>query len=277
MAYSVSADPRPHPLDSPAVEARELVKEYAAPSGAVLAVDGISFAVGRGEIFGLLGPNGAGKSTTVLMLATLLTPTAGTARVAGHDLLGDPAGVRRAIGVALQETGLDEVQTGRQLMELVGRLHGLPREAAAGRTDELLGLVGLVDAADRRVKDYSGGMRRRIDLALALVHRPGLLFLDEPTTGLDPGSRKAIWEEVGKLNDEGTTVFLTTQYLEEADRVCDRVAIVDAGSIVAEGSPGELKRSVGGETLDDVFIELTGRHLAGSGAGADRIDDGVIE
>ena len=217
-----------------------------------------------GEVFGFLGPNGAGKSTTVRMLTTLLTITSGRAEVAGTGVAGDPDGVRRRIGVALQEAGLDPRQTGRELLVLHGRLFGLDRPSAERRAQELIELVELEDAADRVIKGYSGGMQRRLDLAAALVHEPEVLFLDEPTTGLDPASRLTIWEELRRINGHGTTIFLTTQYLEEADQLCDRIAIIDAGKIVREGTPAELKADLrereGGEpTLDDVFLDATGR------------------
>src|SRR5256714_8597169 len=204
------------------------------------AVDGIDLEVAPGEIQGFLGPKGGGKSTTVLMLPTLLPPTAGTARVAGHDVVTDGAAVRRAIGAALQEAALDPFLTGREHMRLQAGLHGLDRADREKRGDELLTRVGLSDAADRKVGGYSGGMKRRLALGLALVHRPRILFLDEPTTGLDVQSRTAMWDEVARLaRDDGVTVFLTTQYLEEADALADRVGIIDHGHIVAEGTPTE--------------------------------------
>ena len=227
------------------VEASGLVRRF----GDLTAVAGIDLAVEQGEIFGFLGPNGAGKSTTVRMLVTLLRPSAGSARVAGHDIVKEPNAVRRAIGVALQDAALDPLMTGNELLRLQAVLHGLGRRDSASRTGELLERVGLTAAADRRVGQYSGGMRRRLDLALALVHRPEVLFLDEPTTGLDPTSRLAVWEEVRILNDEGTTVFLTTQYLEEADQLAGRIAIIDDGRIVREGDPTSLKEAVGSPTL----------------------------
>jgi len=230
-------------VSAPAVETHDLVREY---KGGVRAVDGVTLRVGSGGIFGFLGPNGAGKSTMVRMLTTLLRPTAGTARVAGHDVQEDPDAVRRRIGVALQDAAIDPYMTGRELLRLQGVLHGLRRAECRARADDLLGRVGLEDAADRRVGTYSGGMRRRLDLALSLVHEPVVLFLDEPTTGLDPTSRVALWEEVRRLNRaHGTTIFLTTQYLEEADQLADRVAIIDDGRIVADGSPAALKAGVG--------------------------------
>jgi len=210
------------------------------------AVDGIDLEVAPGEIYGFLGPNGAGKSTTVLVLTTLLPPTSGNARVAGFDVVRQGPQVRRAIGAALQEAALDPMLTGRDHLRLQTMLQGLPRGERATRTDELLERVGLGFAADRKVGGYSGGMKRRLDLALALVHRPRLIFLDEPTTGLDPQSRAALWEEVARLRrEDGVTVFLTTQYLEEADVLADRVGIIDHGRIVAEGTPAELKEEIG--------------------------------
>ena len=249
-----------------AVEAEQLVKRFSGRSGTVDAVQGVDLSVAEGEVFGFLGPNGAGKSTTVRMLTTLTTITSGSARVAGVDVRADPDAVRRAIGVALQETGLDPRQTGRELLVLQARLFGSSPAEAAARAEELLELVDLVEAADRLIKGYSGGMKRRLDLASALVHRPQVLFLDEPTTGLDPASRLVVWEEMRRINAEGTTVFLTTQYLEEADQLCNRLAIIDGGRIVREGTPDELKaevrerRGLGHDpTLDEVFLDATGR------------------
>ncbi len=213
--------------------------------GEVLAVQGIDLAVEEGEIYGFLGPNGAGKTTTVRMLTTLLLPTGGRAGVAGHDVRKEARAVRASIGVALQEAALDPLMTGRELIRLQATLQGLPGNEGKRRADDLLERVDLVAAADRRVGTYSGGMQRRLDLAAALVHEPRVLFLDEPTTGLDPVSRKTIWEEVRALNDEGTTVFLTTQYLEEADQLADNVGIIDSGRIVAEGTPESLKAQIG--------------------------------
>jgi ABC-2 type transport system ATP-binding protein len=226
----------------PAIEAKALERTF---SGAVVAVAGVDLEVNEGQIYAFLGPNGAGKTTTVRMLTTLLRPTGGEARVAGFDVVSQAADVRRAIGVALQEAALDPLMTGRELIRLQATLHGIPRAEGQRRADELLDRVGLTRAADRRVGTYSGGMRRRLDLASALVHEPIVLFLDEPTTGLDPVSRKAIWEEVSKLNAEGTTVFLTTQYLEEADQLAHNVGIISEGRIVAEGTPRQLKGEVG--------------------------------
>ena len=224
------------------IRTEQLAREF---EGGIKAVDGVDLEVAEGEIYGFLGPNGAGKTTMVRMLTTLLMPTGGNATVAGHDVVADPAAVRRKIGVALQEAALDPLMTGRELIHLQATLYGLPRKRGRELGDALLGRVGLVQAADRRVGTYSGGMRRRLDLAAALVPEPEVLFLDEPTTGLDPVSRQSIWKEVGKLNDEGTTIFLTTQYLEEADQLADRVGIISGGKLVAEGTPTALKARVG--------------------------------
>ena len=254
------------PSGPTAVEARGLVKQYRSRTGTVDAVRGVDLRVGAGEVFGFLGPNGAGKSTTVRMLTTLLSITSGTAHVAGVDVAADPDEARRRIGVALQEAGLDPRQTGRELLILQARLFGLSAGSAATRAQELLELVELTDAADRRIKSYSGGMKRRLDLASALVHEPEVLFLDEPTTGLDPASRLTVWDEVRRINRRGTTVFLTTQYLEEADQLCDRLAIIDGGRIVREGTPTQLKQDLRQRrglatdpTLDEVFLDATGR------------------
>ena len=251
------------------------------------AVDGIDLRVEPGEIYGFLGPNGAGKSTTVHMLTTLLPPTAGTARVAGYDVVREGPKVRSTIGAALQEAALDHILTGRDHLRLQAMLQGLPREERAPRTNQLLERVGLTEAADRKVGGYSGGMKRRLDLALALVHHPRVLFLDEPTTGLDPQSRTALWDEVARLaRDDGVTVFLTTQYLEEADVLADRVGIIDHGRIVAEGSPTALKAEIGRPSVhaipareDDAagiaaLLDRFGEPL-GNGELAVRLDDGV--
>ena len=230
------------------IEAEQLVKDF---KKGPRAVDGIDLSVAPGEIYGFLGPNGAGKSTTVHMLVTLLPPTAGVARVAGFDVVEQGPQVRASIGAALQEAALDPLLNGRDHMRLQTALHGLARGERNRRSDELLARVGLTEAATRKVKTYSGGMKRRLDLALALVHRPRILFLDEPTTGLDPQSRTALWQEVGRLaKDEGVTVFLTTQYLEEADVLADRVGIIDNGHIVAEGTPAALKAQIGRPTVE---------------------------
>jgi ABC-2 type transport system ATP-binding protein len=232
------------------IEAEGLVRQF---KNGPLAVAGIDLRVDPGEIYGFLGPNGAGKSTTVHMLTTLLPPTDGIGRVAGHDISSEGPQVRAAIGAALQEAALDPHLTAREHMRLQTALHGLPRAERVSRGDALIERVGLADAADRKVGDYSGGMKRRLDLALALVHGPRVLFLDEPTTGLDPQSRAALWDEVSRLaGDEGVTVFLTTQYLEEADQLADRVGIIDDGKIVAEGTPAALKAEIGRPTLEAV-------------------------
>ncbi|MBE2317317.1 ATP-binding cassette domain-containing protein [Solirubrobacter sp. CPCC 204708] len=233
---------------SAGIEVEGLVREF---KNGPRAVDGIHLRVAPGEIYGFLGPNGAGKSTTVLMLTTLLPPTDGTARVAGHDIRREGAAVRAAIGAALQEAALDPLLTGQDHMRLQTTLQGIPKGERRARGDELLERVGLMDAADRKVGGYSGGMKRRLDLALALVHRPRVLFLDEPTTGLDPSSRADLWDEVARLaREDGTTVFLTTQYLEEADVLADRVGIIDKGGIVAEGTPEALKAEIGRPSVE---------------------------
>jgi len=232
------------------IDAHGLVRKF---KKGPLAVDGLDLHVDPGEIYGFLGPNGAGKSTTVHMLTTLLPPTAGTARVAGYDVVHEGPKVRKAIGAALQEAALDPFLTGREHMRLQTTMHGITGEERRRRSDELLARVGLTEAADRKVKGYSGGMKRRLDLALALVHGPRVLFLDEPTTGLDIQSRTALWEEVGRLaKREGVTVFLTTQYLEEADVLADRVGIIDHGRIVAEGTPEQLKAEIACSTVEAV-------------------------
>jgi ABC-2 type transport system ATP-binding protein len=235
-----------------AIRSVSLVREF----GELTAVGGVDLDVQEGEIYGFLGPNGAGKSTTVRMLCTLLAPTSGQATVAGYDVAAEPGAVRLRIGVALQEAALDPKQTGAELLRLQGRLYGLSRGEANRRVNELGELVDLVDALDRPISTYSGGMKRRLDLAVALVHNPRVLFLDEPTTGLDPVSRARVWEEVRRLNSQlGMTIFLTTQYLEEADTLADRVGIIDNGRIVAEGTPAELKRTVG---TDVIIVRVDG-------------------
>jgi ABC-2 type transport system ATP-binding protein len=241
-----------------AIEARALRRTF---KGGIEAVRDIDLTIEAGEVFGFLGPNGAGKTTTVRMLCTLLPPSSGSATVAGVDVLADPAEVRRRIGVALQEIGLDPVQTGRELLELQCGLYRTPDRR--GRANELLELVGLTAAANRRVKTYSGGMKRRLDLASALVHEPTVLFLDEPTTGLDPASRLTVWDEIRRIKATGATVFLTTQYLEEADKLCDRLAIIDNGRIVAEGTPERLKGEMG---HDVVTVSLEGADPAATEA-----------
>jgi ABC-2 type transport system ATP-binding protein len=230
----------------PAIAAEGLVRSF----DGVRAVDGLELDIREGEIYGFLGPNGAGKSTTVRMLCTLLAPTAGRAMVAGHDVATEPGQVRLRIGVALQEAALDPKQTGEELLRLQGRLYGLSRGQIEQRLAEMKELVDIGDALHRPIRTYSGGMRRRLDLAAALVHNPEVLFLDEPTTGLDPVSRARVWEEVRRLNAElGVTIFLTTQYLEEADELADRVGILNAGRLVAEGTPNALKRSVANDVI----------------------------
>src|SRR6202161_1826178 len=234
--------------NEPAIEVEGLVREF---RKGPRAVDGIDLAVSPGEIYGFLGPNGAGKSTTVLMLTTLLPPTSGRASVGGFDIVKQGSEVRASIGAALQEAALDNILTGREHLLLQAQLQGLGKADRTRRAQELLERVGLTDAADRRVGGYSGGMKRRLDLALALVHSPRILFLDEPTTGLDPQSRSALWEEVARLaHDEGMTVFLTTQYLEEADVLADRIGIIDHGHIVAEGTPAQLKAEIGSPSVE---------------------------
>jgi ABC-2 type transport system ATP-binding protein len=229
-----------------AITANNLVRAF----GDNLAVNGVNLAIRTGEIYGFLGPNGAGKSTTVRMLTTLLNPTSGSASVAGFDIVSETENVRLRIGVALQNAALDLKQTGREILDMQGRLYGLTAAQRKERIDHLLGLVDIGDAIDDMVSTYSGGMKRRLDLAASLVHQPEVLFLDEPTTGLDPVSRAAVWAEVRKLNTEmGMTIFLTTQYLEEADELADRVGIIAKGRIVAEGTPTELKRSIGADVI----------------------------
>ena len=229
-----------------AIEAHELTREF---PGGVRALDGVSFAVEEGEIFGFLGRNGAGKSTTVRILTTLLRPTSGTATVLGHDVVKDPGAVRKVFGCALQEAALDELMTGREHLQMAGRLVGLPKARASERAAELLESFGLQAAADRIAAGYSGGMRRRLDVAMAMVRRPQVLFLDEPTTGLDPQGRRAVWDLVRGLRDEGSTVFLTTQYLAEADELSGRVAVVHEGRIAAIGTSQELKDRMGVTTI----------------------------
>src|SRR4051812_4912522 len=239
------------------IEVEGLVREF---KNGPRAVDGIDLQVDQGEIYGFLGPNGAGKSTTVLMLTTLLPPTAGTARVAGFDVVSEGPRVRASIGAALQEAALDPLLTGREHMRLQTALHGLGKAERESRGNELLERVGLDYAADRKVGGYSGGMKRRLDLALALAHRPRILFLDEPTTGLDIQSRTALWEEVARLAaEDGVTVFLTTQYLEEADALANRVGIIDHGHLVAEGTPAELKAGIGEPSVEAVPADAAER------------------
>jgi ABC-2 type transport system ATP-binding protein len=229
-----------------AVVTRSLVRRF----GMVTAVDGIDLTVAKGEIYGFLGPNGAGKSSLVRMLCTLLRPHGGVAYVAGHDVVLEPQAVRVRIGVALQEAALDDRQSGRELLALQGRLYGLDRSQIRNRVAQILALVDIGEAIDRRIGTYSGGMKRRLDLAAALIHNPDVLFLDEPTTGLDPASRSSVWSEIRRLNSElATTIFLTTQYLDEADALADRVGIIARGALVAEGTPDALKRSIGKDVI----------------------------
>ena len=232
-----------------AVDVKNIKKTFKTKQDTVEAVKDVSFEVKKGEIFGLLGPNGAGKSTTILMLTTLLQITGGQAKILDLDVAKDDKLVREKIGVALQDTGIDNLLTGRELFFTTARLWGFSKKDSETRTNELLELVGLTDAADRRVKTYSGGMKRRLDLGLSLVNSPEVLFLDEPTTGLDPGSRRVLWDEIKRLRDSGVTIILTTQYLEEADELADRIAIIDEGLVVAEGTSDELKASIGGDVI----------------------------
>jgi ABC-2 type transport system ATP-binding protein len=273
-------------MPEPAIEAQKLVREF---KKGPRAVDAIDLTVAPGEIYGFLGPNGAGKSTTVHMLTTLLPPTSGSARVAGFDVVREGPQVRRRIGAALQEAALDPLLTGREHLRLQASLQALPRADRARRADELLARVGLREAADRKVRGYSGGMKRRLDLALALVHRPEILFLDEPTTGLDVQSRTALWGEVSRLaNEDAVTVFLTTQYLEEADVLADRVGIIDHGRIVAEGTPAALKAEIGRATVEAIpcdeadlirtagILERFGERVTSTKGVAVRLRDGRV-
>jgi ABC-2 type transport system ATP-binding protein len=235
-----------HNGDSPVIEVSDLVKVYGKDTRAV---DGISFGVAPGELFGFLGPNGAGKTTTIKVLATLLEPTEGTARVMGFDVRTKPAEVRQRLGLAQQMPALDPFSTGRESLELAGTLQRMPRAEVRKRADELLELMGLTAVAKKLTGTYSGGMRRRVDLASALMHQPPVLILDEPTEGLDPQSRTALWEELERINEAGTTMLLTTHYMEEADRLCSRLAIIDNGKIVVDGTPTALKESIGADTV----------------------------
>ncbi|HEX6129142.1 MAG TPA: ATP-binding cassette domain-containing protein [Candidatus Limnocylindria bacterium] len=251
--------------DAAVIEVRDLVKVYGSGDKATRAVDGISFTVRAGELFGFLGPNGAGKTTTIRILATLLRATSGRAQVGGIDVGEHPDQVRARLGLAMQTSTLDAFSTGRETLELAGRMHRMPAGEIRRRTDELLELMGLAEVANKLSGQYSGGMKRRLDLAAALVHRPQLLILDEPTEGLDPQSRTALWEELERISREGTTMLLTTHYMEEADRLCSRLAIIDHGTIQVEGTPAELKRAVG---ADSVVLHLEG---AGGDAAADSV------
>jgi ABC-2 type transport system ATP-binding protein len=256
----VGTEPRRLTADhADAIVVDALAKRY---SNGTEAVRGISFRVRSGEIFGILGPNGAGKSTTIGMLGTLVLPTGGRATVAGLDVVAQRREVRRRIGFAMQEVGVDDLATGRELLILHGRLHGLSRGEASRRAGLLLALVGLGDHAGARMGDYSGGMKRRVDLASALIHLPQILFLDEPTEGLDPRARSAIWAALAWLREElGMTIVLSTHYMEEADRLCDRIAIVERGQIVVSGTPQELKVSARAATLEDAYLHSTGQAL----------------
>jgi ABC-2 type transport system ATP-binding protein len=252
------------------IEVRDLVKVY---GGETRALDGITFDVAPGEVFGFLGPNGAGKTTTIRILATLLLASAGTARVAGFDVTADPDEVRKRLGVAMQTPSLDAFSTGRETLELAGRLHRMPAAEVRRRSDELLELMGLGSVASKLTGTYSGGMKRRLDLASALVHRPEVLILDEPTEGLDPQSRTALWEELEKISAAGTTMLLTTHYMEEADRLSSRLAIIDNGQIVVEGAPAELKRGVG---ADAVLLQLESPDGDGQLAEVRRLLEGLV-
>jgi ABC-2 type transport system ATP-binding protein len=255
-------------MSSHGINVENLTKAY---KGGVMAVDGVSFQVEEGRIFGFLGPNGAGKSTTIKILTTLALPSSGRATVGGYDVVTQSDQVRRISGVALQDIGIDPLMKSMELLTLQGQLFGISRQQAIARGRELLELVRLNEAIDRRVGTYSGGMRRRLDLAMALVHKPEILFLDEPTTGLDPASRRDVWHEVRRLNQQlGMTIFLTTQYLEEADVLAENIAIIDQGKIVAQGSPAELKATLGNESINLVFnssetAQLAAEQLHGMG------------
>jgi ABC-2 type transport system ATP-binding protein len=258
-----------------AIAVSDLHKRY----GDVQALDGVSFSVREGEVFGLLGPNGAGKSTTVRVLVTLTHPDSGLASVSGHDVLRDPETVRRVIGYVPQDSGVDQFGTGRENLTLQGRVQGMSGDDLRGRVDELLALVGISEAADRIVKTYSGGMRRRLDIALGLVHRPRVLFLDEPTTGLDPEARVAMWSEVSRLAEsEALTILLTTHYLEEADQLADRLSIVSQGKVVVEGTPAALKAGLRGDAvhveLENGALDDAQRVIAGVGARPEQVVDG---
>src|SRR5919197_257433 len=254
------------------IEVEDLVKVYGKETRAL---DGINFAVAPGELFGFLGPNGAGKTTTIRILATLLKPTSGTARVAGLDVTAHPDQVRRALGLAMQTPTLDAFSTGRETLELNGRMHRMSAEERRRRADELLELMGLTSVAGKLTGTYSGGMKRRLDLASALMHSPELLILDEPTEGLDPQSRAALWEELERISRQGTTMLLTTHYMEEADRLCSRLAIIDNGRIVIEGAPEELKRGIGADTVV-LQLEATDGEVASSRDAVRRLLDGIL-
>jgi ABC-2 type transport system ATP-binding protein len=240
-----------------AVSIESLTKDF----GEVKAVDGLSLSIPRAEVFGLLGPNGSGKTTTMNCLTGLLKPTSGTVRVNGLDVAADATKTRRAMGVSPQETAVYPYLTGRENVRLFGELCDLPKVTLDSRVDETIERVGLMDDADRRVSKYSGGMKRRVSIAMALVHDPQIVLLDEPTVGMDPQSRRAIWDFVAELRDRGKTIILTTHYMEEAEELCDRVGIIDHGRLLALGTPADLKSANGARNLEDVFIQLTGRTI----------------
>lgn len=244
------------------IEALDLSKRYQSRQGEISAVDHLNLSVAEGEFFCLLGPNGAGKTTTIKLLITLTRPTAGTATICGHDVQSAPLRVRQSIGYASQDVMADELLTGRENLTLVARLQGVPAKQLRAQVESLLSLLELTECADRLVKTYSGGMRKKLDIAGALVHHPPILFLDEPTLGLDPQARHVIWDYLVRLNQEQrVTLFMTTHYLDEADALADRVAIIDEGHIKALGTPEELKQQMNSASLDDVFLSLTGRRL----------------
>ena len=254
-----------------AIAARGLIKRY----GATTAVDGVDLTIREGTVFGLLGPNGAGKTTIVRMLATLIEPDAGQASVLGYDVAGQAHQVRQLIGLTGQYASVDESLTGTENLLLIGRLTGASRRDAKERARELLTRFRLTDAANRAVKTYSGGMRRRLDLAASLVSRPRVLFLDEPTTGLDPRSRNELWEVIRELLRGGVTVLLTTQYLEEADQLADQIAVIDHGRVIAEGTSAQLKAQTGARTLDEVFLSLTGHATREEATGEDELEEAL--